>query len=44
MKGSDIGLDMVLEFGFRDQHAGNEGAQRQAQTRQLSQPSQTQRD
>ncbi len=44
MKRADVGAHLVPVFGLRDQHPRNEGAQRQAQARQLGQPRQPQRD
>ncbi|KAF1060876.1 MAG: hypothetical protein GAK39_06079 [Variovorax sp.] len=44
VEGADVGLDLVLVFGLRDQHARDEGAQRQAQARELGEPGQAQRD
>jgi hypothetical protein len=31
----DVGLDLVLEFGLGDQHAGDEGAEREREPGQL---------
>ena len=44
MKRPDIGFNLMLVFGFRDQHARNEGAQRQTETSQFGEPCQTQGD
>ncbi len=44
VEGPDVGLHLVLELGLRHQHAGDEGAQRQAQAGELGQPGQAQRD
>mmetsp|Transcript_15007 Transcript_15007/g.58786 ORF Transcript_15007/g.58786 Transcript_15007/m.58786 type:complete len:626 (+) Transcript_15007:2270-4147(+) len=44
VEGPDVGLHLVLVFGLGDQHAGDEGAQRQAQAGMLGQPGQAQRD
>jgi hypothetical protein len=35
VEGPDVGLDLVLVFGLGDQHAGDEGAQRQRQARHV---------
>jgi hypothetical protein len=40
----DVGLDLVLELGLGDQHAGDEGAERARETRHLGQPRQPERD
>ena len=44
VEGADIGFHLVLEFGLGNQHAGNKGAQCQAQAGLLRQPGQAQRD
>ena len=44
VEGPDVGLDLVLVFGLGDQHAGDEGAQRERQAEVLGQPGQPQRD
>ena len=41
---ADVGLHLVLELGFGNQHAGDERAQRQRQSRQLGEVGQRQRD
>ena len=40
----DVGLDLVLELGLRDQHAGDEGAERERQAGELGQPGEAERD
>ena len=44
MEGPDVGLHLMLELGFRNQHARNKSAESQAQARQLGQPGQSQRN
>jgi hypothetical protein len=44
VEGPDVGLDLMLEFGLGDQHAGNEGAEREGEAGMLGQPGEAERD
>ena len=44
MKRPYVGFHLMLELGLGNQHPGNKGSQRQAQTGQFCEPRQAQRD